>query len=89
MLITNLMLVINYISFLIGCHFIDSVIELALMIHHSFLQFPVVGAYPCLEVKFILKRDIGFYMIQMYFPSVLIVILSWVAFWIRYPKLTF
>ncbi|KAK2181597.1 hypothetical protein NP493_390g02000 [Ridgeia piscesae] len=40
------------------------------------------GAYPCLEVKFVLKRDIGFYMIQLYIPSVLIVILSWVAFWI-------
>ena len=40
------------------------------------------GAYPCLEVKFVLKRDIGFYMIQLYIPSVLIVILSWIAFWI-------
>lgn len=42
----------------------------------------ISGAYPCLEVKFVLKRDIGFYMIQLYIPSVLIVILSWVAFWI-------
>ena len=40
------------------------------------------GAYPCLEAAFILKRDIGYYMIQLYVPSVLIVILSWVAFWI-------
>jgi hypothetical protein len=40
------------------------------------------GAYPCLMVDFILKRDIGYYMIQLYVPSVLIVILSWVAFWI-------
>ena len=43
----------------------------------------VAGAYPCLEVKFVLKRDIGFYIIQLYVPSVLIVILSWVAFWIN------
>ena len=42
----------------------------------------LTGAYPCLEVKFVLKRDIGYYMIQLYVPSVLIVILSWVAFWI-------
>ncbi|CAH1772223.1 unnamed protein product [Owenia fusiformis] len=40
------------------------------------------GAYPCLQIDFILKRDIGYYMIQLYIPSVLIVILSWVAFWI-------
>ena len=42
----------------------------------------IAGAYPCLSVEFILKRDIGYYMIQLYIPSVLIVILSWVAFWI-------
>ena len=48
-----------------------------------YIYFPFVsGAYPCLAVKFILKRDIGYYMIQLYIPSVLIVILSWVAFWI-------
>ncbi|XP_064637423.1 glycine receptor subunit alpha-2-like isoform X2 [Lineus longissimus] len=41
------------------------------------------GAFPCLLVKFFLKRDIGFYMIQTYVPSVLIVILSWVSFWIN------
>ena len=45
-------------------------------------HFLSTGAYPCLQVDFTLKRDIGFYMIQMYIPSVLIVILSWVAFWI-------
>ncbi|CAH1772973.1 unnamed protein product [Owenia fusiformis] len=41
------------------------------------------GAYPCLQVNFELKRDIGFYLIQIYIPSILIVILSWVAFWIN------
>ena len=41
-----------------------------------------LGAYPCLMVSFALKRDIGFYMLQIYVPSVLIVILSWVSFWI-------
>ena len=51
------------------------------LLHAKRLTF-VSGAYPCLEVKFVLKRDIGFYMIQLYIPSVLIVILSWVAFWI-------
>ena len=39
------------------------------------LNLPTVvptGAYPCLAVRFVLKRDIGFYMIQLYVPSVLI-----------------
>lgn len=48
----------------------------------SYEMIFVSGAYPCLEAAFILKRDIGYYMIQLYVPSVLIVILSWVAFWI-------
>src|SRR6218665_2441239 len=41
------------------------------------------GAYPCLEIQFFLRRDIGYFLIQVYVPSVLIVILSWVSFWIN------
>ncbi|ESN98212.1 hypothetical protein HELRODRAFT_84668, partial [Helobdella robusta] len=41
------------------------------------------GTYPCLEVRFVLRRDIGFFLIQVYVPSILIVILSWVSFWIN------
>ncbi|KAI0233351.1 Glycine receptor subunit alpha-2 [Lamellibrachia satsuma] len=40
------------------------------------------GAFPCLEIKFVLQRAIGFFLIQVYIPSILIVILSWVSFWI-------
>ncbi|CAH1772521.1 unnamed protein product [Owenia fusiformis] len=41
------------------------------------------GAYPCLQINFELKRDLGYYIIQIYMPSWLIVILSWVGFWIN------
>src|SRR6218665_1271266 len=41
------------------------------------------GAFPCLELQFVLRLDIGFFLIQVYVPSVLIVILSWVSFWIN------
>ncbi|ELT93352.1 hypothetical protein CAPTEDRAFT_163108 [Capitella teleta] len=40
------------------------------------------GNFSALRVNFILKRDIGFYIIQIYIPSILIVILSWVSFWL-------
>merc|ERR1711884_580228 len=40
------------------------------------------GSFPCLKVRFLLKRQIGFYLLQTYIPSVLIVILSWASFWI-------
>ncbi|XP_077983849.1 glycine receptor subunit alpha-2-like [Glandiceps talaboti] len=40
------------------------------------------GNYTCVEGRFILARQMGYYMIQTYIPSMLIVILSWVSFWI-------
>ncbi|KTF95620.1 hypothetical protein cypCar_00023645 [Cyprinus carpio] len=41
------------------------------------------GKFTCIEVKFLLERQMGYYLIQMYIPSLLIVILSWVSFWIH------
>jgi len=49
---------------------------------HCGTGLTVSGAYPCLEIVFILRRDIGYFLIQVYVPSMLIVILSWVSFWI-------
>lgn len=40
------------------------------------------GAYPCLEVKFIVRRDISYYLMQFYIPSGMLVLLSWSSFWI-------
>uniref|UniRef100_H2YGV0 Uncharacterized protein n=1 Tax=Ciona savignyi TaxID=51511 RepID=H2YGV0_CIOSA len=41
------------------------------------------GSFTCIEVAFILERQMGYYVIQTYVPSALIVILSWVSFWIN------
>jgi len=38
------------------------------------------GAFSCLEIQFILTRDVGYFIIQVYLPSLLVVILSWVSF---------
>lgn len=43
----------------------------------------LLGKFTCIEVKFHLERQMGYYLIQMYIPSLLIVILSWVSFWIN------
>lgn len=45
--------------------------------------FPA-GAYPRLSLSFKLKRNIGYFILQTYMPSILITILSWVSFWINY-----
>ena len=51
------------------------------LISHPLFSIPV--KFTCIEVRFHLERQMGYYLIQMYIPSLLIVILSWVSFWIN------
>jgi hypothetical protein len=39
--------------------------------------------FTCLAATLHLQRNIGYYMAQVFIPSILIVILSWVSFWIH------
>uniref|UniRef100_A0A8C4QX21 Glycine receptor subunit beta n=2 Tax=Eptatretus burgeri TaxID=7764 RepID=A0A8C4QX21_EPTBU len=41
------------------------------------------GYYTCVEVIFTLHRQVGFYMMGVYAPTLLIVVLSWLSFWIN------
>ncbi|XP_035697890.1 glycine receptor subunit alpha-2-like isoform X2 [Branchiostoma floridae] len=41
------------------------------------------GSYSRMRAEFTLERQMGYYMIQTYVPTILIVILSWVSFWIN------
>ena len=43
----------------------------------------VVGSRTVLYVSFRLEREIGYYLLQIYLPCYLIVIISWVSFWIN------
>ncbi|XP_005110241.2 glycine receptor subunit alpha-2 [Aplysia californica] len=40
------------------------------------------GNYSCIQADFHLEREFGYYIVQVYVPSVLIVSLSWLSFWI-------
>lgn len=42
------------------------------------------GTYQRLSLSFELKRNIGYFIFQTYMPSILIVALSWVSFWINH-----
>jgi hypothetical protein len=42
------------------------------------------GVYQRLRLSFDLKREIGYFIFQTYLPSILIVMLSWVSFWINH-----
>ncbi|XP_064109810.1 gamma-aminobutyric acid receptor subunit alpha-2-like [Macrobrachium nipponense] len=41
------------------------------------------GMYSALQVNFNLSRSAGYFLIQVYVPCILIVVLSWVSFWIN------
>ncbi|XP_073999956.1 gamma-aminobutyric acid receptor subunit alpha-6 [Rhodnius prolixus] len=41
------------------------------------------GEFSLLQVNFNLRRHTGYFLIQVYVPCVLIVVLSWVSFWIH------
>ncbi|EDO40478.1 predicted protein, partial [Nematostella vectensis] len=44
------------------------------------------GSYSRLTVLFRFERSIGFFLIQTYIPAYLIVMLSWIAFWINHTS---
>lgn len=42
----------------------------------------ISGTYSCIRVDFTLTRNFSFYLTQMYIPCILLVIVSWVSFWL-------
>jgi len=42
----------------------------------------LLGAFPCIEIRLILKRIPGYYILTIVFPSAAIVILSWSVFFV-------
>ncbi|XP_064601414.1 glycine receptor subunit alpha-2-like [Liolophura sinensis] len=45
-------------------------------------QTYISGTYSCLVGNFTLTRRLSYYVVQTYIPSILIVVLSWVNFWL-------
>lgn len=41
------------------------------------------GNFTCLEVVFKLRRRLGYFMFHTYIPTCLIVVMSWISFWIK------
>ncbi|SPP86453.1 gamma-aminobutyric acid receptor subunit alpha-6 [Drosophila guanche] len=53
------------------------------MMHRNFTSTRREGDFSVLHVAFNLKRHTGYFLIQVYVPCILIVVLSWVSFWIH------
>lgn len=43
----------------------------------------ILGPFSVLMVSFHLKRHMGYFIIEVYAPCTMLVVLSWVAFWIN------
>ncbi|XP_054157554.1 glycine receptor subunit alpha-2-like [Oppia nitens] len=41
-----------------------------------------IGEYSCLKAEFYLQRALGYHLVQSYLPTILIVVISWVSFWL-------
>uniref|UniRef100_A0A8C0I1I7 GABA(C) receptor n=1 Tax=Balaenoptera musculus TaxID=9771 RepID=A0A8C0I1I7_BALMU len=50
--------------------------------YSGFAFYSSTGWYHRLFINFVLRRHIFFFVLQTYFPAVLMVMLSWVSFWI-------
>lgn len=41
------------------------------------------GNFTCIQIVFNLRRRLGYHLFHTYIPSALIVVMSWIAFWIK------
>ncbi|KAK3890778.1 hypothetical protein Pcinc_005293 [Petrolisthes cinctipes] len=49
---------------------------------HSNFNNCYTGEYSCLRVDLVFKREFSYYLIQYYIPCCMLVIVSWVSFWL-------
>lgn len=56
------------------------IIKLLYKTNERFNQF--AGEYSCLKVDLLFKREFSYYLIQIYIPCCMLVIVSWVSFWL-------
>jgi hypothetical protein len=49
----------------------------------SIFRFFFSGNFTCVAVVFNLRRRIGYHMFHTFIPSALIVVMSWISFWIK------
>ena len=44
------------------------------------------GQYSCLQVDLVFARELSYFLVTMYVPCIMIVVVSWFAFWIDHKS---
>lgn len=52
------------------------------MMYLMMFVYSIAGEYSCLSVDLIFKRQFSYYLITIYVPGSMLVIVSWVSFWL-------
>jgi len=50
--------------------------------HHNCTETYSIGTFPCLHLNFVLARDVGYYVMAVFIPSIVLVVISWIQFWL-------
>lgn len=53
------------------------------MITSVYFFLVLLGNFTCLAIVFNLRRRLGYHLFHTYIPSALIVVMSWISFWIK------
>ena len=59
------------------------IIDMKLIVIKVILIVIFVGNFTCLMVEFKFRRRLGYFMFHTYIPTCLIVMMSWISFWIK------
>ena len=53
-----------------------------LMMYLMMFVYSIAGEYSCLTVDLTFKREFSYYLLTIYVPCCMLVIVSWVSFWL-------
>ena len=59
-----------------------------IVIKHTFVT-DVAGEYSCLRVNLVFARELSFYVVTIYVPCFMIVVVSWFSFWLDYKAVLY
>ena len=65
------------------CQFVSMTVTETIHLSSYLLVFPP-GEYSCLRVDLVFARELSFYVVTIYIPCFMIVVVSWFSFWLDY-----